>query len=194
MSVTTPRTAIVTGSARGIGEAIARRLAKEGYRVCLNDVMANFQQMDKIAQDLCKEYGEKTAVGYVADVTKQEEVEKMVEHSVKELGPLTVMVANAGIAQVKATIELTDEDVRKMLDVNVVGVFNCYTAAARQMIKQGPVEAESTGYKIIGAASIVAFKPFPLLTHYSASKWAVRGMTQVRLSFSMEPKFTSIRN
>ena len=55
--------------------------------------------------------------------------------------------------------------------------------AARQMIKQGPVPEGSTGYKIIGCASIGAFKPFPLLSHYSASKWAVRGLTQ---GFAME--------
>jgi NAD(P)-dependent dehydrogenase (short-subunit alcohol dehydrogenase family) len=59
----------------------------------------------------------------------------------------------------------------------VYGVFNCYKAAAEQMISQG------SGGKLLGAASIVAFKPFPLLSHYSASKWAVRGMTQ---AFAME--------
>tara|TARA_R110002003_G_scaffold45_12_gene3553 strand:+ start:7006 stop:7482 length:477 start_codon:yes stop_codon:yes gene_type:complete len=62
-------------------------------------------------------------------------------------------------------------------DAPVNGVFNCYSAAARQMISQG------SGGKLLGAASIVAFKPFPLLSHYSASKWAVRGMTQ---AFAME--------
>lgn len=59
----------------------------------------------------------------------------------------------------------------------VYGVFNCYKAAAEQMISQG------SGGKLLGAASIVAFKPFALLSHYSASKWAVRGMTQ---AFAME--------
>lgn len=60
----------------------------------------------------------------------------------------------------------------------VFGVYNCYATAAKQMIKQG-----GGGGKILGAASIVAFKPFALLSHYSASKWAVRGMTQ---AFAME--------
>jgi short-subunit dehydrogenase len=59
----------------------------------------------------------------------------------------------------------------------VFGLHNCYAAAAKQIIKQG------NGGKIIGAASIVAFKPFPLLSHYSASKWAVRGLTQVSKLF-----------
>lgn len=64
-----------------------------------------------------------------------------------------------------------------MFQVNVFGVHNCYAEAAKQMIAQG------SGGKIIGAASIVAFKPFPLLAHYSASKWAVRGLTQ---AYAME--------
>lgn len=64
-----------------------------------------------------------------------------------------------------------------MFQINVFGVHNCYTAAARQFIAQG---ARPSGgvYKLLAAASIVAFKPFPLLSHYSASKWAVRGLTQ----------------
>jgi NAD(P)-dependent dehydrogenase (short-subunit alcohol dehydrogenase family) len=60
------------------------------------------------------------------------------------------MIANAGIAQVKALLDLTEDDVRRMFEVNVFGVFNCYSAAAKQMIKQG------TGGKIIGAARFVS--------------------------------------
>jgi len=89
------------------------------------------------------------------------------------------MVANAGIAQVAPMLEISDADVERMFSVNFMGVWHCYTKAAKQMIAQGDVPEGSTGYKIIGAASIVAFKPFPLLSHYSASKWAVRGLTQV---------------
>jgi NAD(P)-dependent dehydrogenase (short-subunit alcohol dehydrogenase family) len=65
----------------------------------------------------------------------------------------------------------------KILISAVYGVYNCYSTAAKQMISQG------SGGKLLGAASIVAFKPFPLLSHYSASKWAVRGLTQ---AFAME--------
>ena len=119
----------------------------------------------------------------MADVTKSAEVEDMIKETVDKLGHLSVMVANAGIAQVKPVLEVTDEEVLNMFNVNFIGVWNCYTRAAKQMIAQGPVEEGQTGYKIIGAASIVAFKPFPLLAHYSASKWAVRGLTQV---FAME--------
>lgn len=101
----------------------------------------------------------------------------MVEASVKELGPLTTMIANAGIAQVKAVLDVTEAELRQVFEVNVFGTFNCYSAAAKQMIKQG------SGGKIIGAASIAAMKSFPMLSHYSASKFAVRGFTQ---AFAME--------
>ncbi|EHY58125.1 hypothetical protein HRR83_005013 [Exophiala dermatitidis] len=173
------RTAIVTGSSRGIGEAIARRLAKEGYAVTINDISANQAGIDKLVDELNKTYGSGTAIGVAADVTKSSDVQRLIQESVDKLGPLTVMVANAGIAQVAPALEISDEDVQRMFNVNFMGVWLCYTHAARQMIKQGPVPEGSSSYKLLGAASIVAFKPFPLLSHYSASKWAVRGLSQV---------------
>ncbi|KAI9812031.1 MAG: hypothetical protein M1827_004923 [Pycnora praestabilis] len=171
----TKRTAIVTGSARGIGKAIALRLAHDGFDLCINDIQANSAGIDEVVQEI--ESLGRRAIAAVADVTSQDAVNSLVEKSVSELGPLNVMIANAGIAQVKGLLDLTEEDIRKMFDVNFFGVYNCYAAAARQFIKQGG------GGKILGAASIVAFKPFPLLSHYSASKWAIRGLTQ---AFAME--------
>ena len=88
----------------------------------------------------------RNAVHYLADVSNRSEVEKMVETSVSQLGPLNTMVANAGIAQVKALLDLTEEDLKRMFEVNVYGVYNCYSSAAKQMIKQGG------GGKILGAA------------------------------------------
>ncbi|KAI6708809.1 hypothetical protein PZA11_007946 [Diplocarpon coronariae] len=173
------RTAIVTGSARGIGKSIAIRLAEDGYDVCINDVAANKAGIDEAVREI-QSLG-RSSHGHVADVSKLGEVEALIEAAVKNLGPLNVMIANAGIAQVKALLDLSEDDVRRMFEVNVFGVFNCYSAAAKQMIKQGG------GGKLIGcarfAAAIVAFKPFAMLSHYSASKFAVRGFTQ---AFAME--------
>ena len=73
-------------------------------------------------------------------------MESLVSTCAEKLGPLTVMIANAGVAHVKGILEMTDQDIRGVFDVNVIGVFNCYSAAAKQMIKQG------SGGKIIGAA------------------------------------------
>lgn len=108
------------------GEAIVRRLAKEGFRVCVNDVGANQAGIDKLVSDLNSQHGDNTAIGVAADVTSSSEVKKMVEQTVEKLGPLTVMVANAGIAQVTPVLEISDEDVQKMFNVNFMGVWNWY--------------------------------------------------------------------
>ncbi|TVY19951.1 Diacetyl reductase [(S)-acetoin forming] [Lachnellula arida] len=164
------RTVIVTGSARGIGKAVALRMAEDGYDVCINDIAANKAGIDEGTLG-------RQSYGHAADVSKRCEVQELVEASVKNLGNLDVMIANAGIAQVKPLLDLTEDDVRRMFEVNVFGLFNSYSVAAKQMIKQG------TPGKIIGCASVAAYKPFALLSHYSASKWAVRGFTQ---AFAME--------
>lgn len=91
-------------------------------------------------------------------------------------------MANAGIAQVKPLLSLTPIDVHKMFSTNVYGVHNSFSAAATQIISQGNA-TPSEPCRLLAAASIVAFKPFPLLSHYSASKWAVRGLTQ---AYAME--------
>jgi meso-butanediol dehydrogenase / (S,S)-butanediol dehydrogenase / diacetyl reductase len=96
----------------------------------------------------------------------------MVGRVADELGQLNVMVENAGTADVKALLDLTPEDWDRMMADNLRGVFLCYQEAARQMNRQG------TGGKIIGVASNVAYRPFPLLGHYSVTKWGVRGLTQ----------------
>jgi NAD(P)-dependent dehydrogenase (short-subunit alcohol dehydrogenase family) len=80
-------------------------------------------------------------------------------------------------------LEISGDDMRKVFDVNLMEVWNCYTLAAKQMISQRPVPKGSTGYEILGAASIVASKSSPMLSWCSASKWAVRIFTQV---FDME--------
>lgn len=112
------------------------------------------------------------ATGATVDVTQEDSVTAVIAAAVEAGGHLDVFVANAGIAQVQELLDYDAEDFQKIVDVNVTGVFNSYRQAARQMVAQGH------GVKIIGAASIVAFRPFALLGPYSATKWAVRGLTQ----------------
>lgn len=164
------RIALVTGVARGIGRGIALRLAVDGLDVAVNDIGANADQLEGVAEEI-RGTGRRAAA-VVADVSDPGEVEGMVRRVADELGSLDVMVANAGIAQVKPLLEVTPEDFDNLMAVNLRGVFLCYQEAARQMIRQGG------GGKIIGAASIAAHKGFAMLGHYSASKWAVRGLTQ----------------
>lgn len=164
------RVALVTGSARGIGKAIALRLARDGFDVAINDISANQKGIDETVKEV-QAIGRKSA-GFVCDVSDYSAVEKMIKDIVAKLGKLDVSVANAGIAAVKELRKQTGEDLKRMMDVNVHGVMNTYIHSANAMIEAG------TEGRIIGAASIVAYKPFALLTPYSASKWAVRGFTQ----------------
>ncbi|KAF8910769.1 3-oxoacyl-reductase [Mucidula mucida] len=171
----TRRTAIVTGAGQGIGKAIALRLAHDGFDVCVNDLPNNGAIVDEVVKEI-KGKG-RNAISALGDVSKQSDVLSLVQSSVDELGPLNVMVANAGIARVKSFLELTEADLKEMFETNIYGVFHCDSIAAKQFIKQGG------GGKIINAASIVAYKPFALLSHYSATKAAVRSFTQ---AFAME--------
>lgn len=174
------KNALVTGSARGIGKSIALRLALDGYNVCINDVAAHAKACDEVVREI-QAMGRKACTA-TADVSKKGEVRDMIQKSVDELGPLHTMVANAGITQVKSLLDVGEDEFERMLAVNLTGVHNCYGEAARQMIRQGTCQASRPG-KLIGAASIVAFKATALLGHYSASKWGVRGLTQ---AYAME--------
>ncbi|KAK8050382.1 acetoin reductase [Apiospora phragmitis] len=169
-----PRSAIVTGSGQGIGKAIALRLAADGYDVCINDISANWQSCEEVAKEI-QGMGRRSCVA-IADVSKRDEVAQMVQMSVKELGPLKTMVANAGITLVKPILSATPADFERLLAVNVLGVDHCFAEAARQLVAQGTCAADDPG-KLVAAASIAGFRPMALLGHYSATKWAVRGLT-----------------
>lgn len=73
---------------------------------------------------------------FCVDVSKRKEVEEMCASHLRELGPIFAMVANAGIAQIKRGLDVTEDDMRRMFEVNVFGIFNCYQVAAKQMIEQ----------------------------------------------------------
>jgi len=163
-----PRMAIVTGGSRGIGKAISLRLARDGYDITVNDVPENQKLIDSTVSEI--EALGRRALGHAADVSNPDAVGELVSASVSALGPLTAMVANAGIVQVKPLLEVTAADWDRMFAVNAAGVHWCFQAAARQMIHQG------TPGKLIAAASVAAFRPAAMIGHYSASKWAVRGL------------------
>jgi meso-butanediol dehydrogenase/(S,S)-butanediol dehydrogenase/diacetyl reductase len=161
-------TAVVTGAGRGIGRAIALRLARDGHGVAVNDV--NEAGAESVTEEITGAGGR--AVAVPADVTDRDAVFAMVDRVAAELGSVDVMVANAGIAQVKPLLEVTPDDLERIFQVNVFGVVYCLQAAAEKMIEQG------TGGKIINAASIAGHTGFSLLGHYSATKFAVRALTQ----------------
>ncbi len=168
------KVAIVTGSGRGIGRGIARRLASDGATVVVSDIM--FDNAQKVVAEIEAAGG--VAMAIQTDVTKQAECDALVAKAVEKYGKLDIMVANAGIGIVKVSLDHTEEDWDKTLAVNVKGVFFCDAAAARQMIKQGHKGYLGSGGKIINCASIAAHGGWAYLPAYSASKFAVRGFTQ----------------
>jgi len=158
---------IVTGSGRGIGRGIALRLAKDGATVIINDI--NKENANKVSKEI-QAMGQKS-MAIIGDVSKEKDVQNLVDKVVAEYGKLDVMVANAGIAVIKTTVDTTVAEWDKVFAVNVRGAFLCDTIAANQMIKQ------KYG-KIINCASIAAHSGFAFLAAYSSSKFAIRGLTQ----------------
>ncbi|KAI9451789.1 hypothetical protein F5148DRAFT_534105 [Russula earlei] len=165
----TTKVALVTGAARGIGRAVALRLAEDGFDVAVND-LPNSPQLDELAREIEKRGRRSFAVP--ADVSLEEEVVKTIEQVVQRLGSLDVMVANAGIVIYHSFMEMTVETFDRVMAINARGTMLCYKYAAKQMIAQG------RGGRIIGAASVVGKQGSGIVSAYCASKFAIRGLTQ----------------
>jgi len=164
------RTAIVTGSRRGIGRAIALALAKEGADVVVSDISQ--EDCQKVVEEIEK-LGRK-GLAVKCDVTASPEVEALVKKTVDAFGKLDILVNNAGIISYKPFLELTDEDWDKILGVNLKGQFLCARAAAKEMIK-------NKWGRIVNIASISSGGcgiAFPLIAHYTASKGGVMALTE----------------
>ncbi|MGA8210823.1 MAG: SDR family oxidoreductase [Nocardioidaceae bacterium] len=164
------RSAIVTGAARGIGRAIAERLAADGLAVTLLDLEASRADAERVA-DAVGAGGGRARVD-VVDVADPGSVDAAVEAHVAAWGGIDVMVANAGIAVTASLLETTPQQWQQTMRVNVAGVFHCYRAAAAHMV------AQARGGRLIGAASVAAHRGGIWQGAYSASKFAVRGLTQ----------------
>jgi 2-deoxy-D-gluconate 3-dehydrogenase len=163
------QTAVVTGGSRGIGLGIAYRLAEAGANVLIASVHQG--EVDEAVAQL-KEKGWKAA-GVVADVSREEDVQKMVVAAKENFGSLDVMVNNAGIFPNQPLLDMSAENFQKVIDVNLKGVYLCTRHAAKQMIEQGH------GGKIINITSIDALHPSMVgLAHYDASKHGVWGFTK----------------
>jgi NAD(P)-dependent dehydrogenase (short-subunit alcohol dehydrogenase family) len=159
------KTALVTGAARGIGLAIASRLAADGARVALLD-------LDGAAADAAAKKVGGGAIALAADVTKASEVDAAVSRVVQEWGRLDILVNNAGITGRSFPIwELSDEDWRRVIDADLTSVFLCCRAAVKVMLRQG-------SGRIINIASIAGKEGNPTLVPYSAAKAGVIGLTK----------------
>ncbi|THH14775.1 hypothetical protein EW146_g5604 [Bondarzewia mesenterica] len=169
--VSTLGVALVTGAARGIGREIALRLASDGFDVAINDLNeSSAKDLGEIKKEI-EAKGRRSHIVY-ADVSDEPQVEAMVKSVVDALGSLDVLVANAGITHVRSLLETTVEEFDRVMRINARSVFLCYKHGAKQMIAQGH------GGRLIGASSGAGKKAMPLIDAYSASKFAVRGLTQ----------------
>ena len=167
----TGKSAIVTGAGRGIGRAIALRLAKEGASLSCADLDGAYAR--KVAADIKAAGGQ--ALALQVDVTQKADAERMVGETVSRFGRLDILVNNAGIVAVAPLIDTDEKTWDALMNVNAKGVLLCSQAAAKQMIAQGD------GGRIINIASvagkIATGKDIPLGA-YVASKHAVVGLTK----------------
>ncbi len=159
---------LVTGAAQGIGRGISLRLAKEGADIALVDLKAD--KLSDVAKEI-KALGRKVTT-FAADISNRDEVFAAGEHAEKTLGGFDVMINNAGIAQVKPLADVTPEDMDRIFKINVNGVMWGIQAASEKF------KALGHKGKIINASSIAGHDGFAMLGVYSATKFAVRALTQ----------------
>lgn len=163
------KTAIVTGSAKGIGFAIASRLTEAGANLIIADL--KIEEANQAAQKLTSQGW--SAKGIEVDVSNEEDVKKMVEQTIETFGEINILVNNAGIYPSVLFTEMELADLEKVLAVNLKGVFLCTKYASEKMIEKGQ------GGKIINITSIDALHPSSIgLAHYDASKHGVWGLTK----------------
>lgn len=161
------KVALITGGGRGIGRATAIELAKEGVNVGL--VGRTLENLEKVKAEL-EAYDVNVAVA-TADVTNLDEITKAVESIKSELGPIDILLNNAGISKFGGFMELTPEEWTNIIDVNLKGVYYTTHAVLPEMIER------QTG-DIINISSTAGEKGGPVTSAYSASKFGVIGLSE----------------
>ncbi len=169
----TGKVALVTGAGRGIGRGIALRLARDGADLALVDLGPD--GIESVADEVI-ELGSKVTT-FVADVSDRDQVFAAVDHAATALGGFDIMVNNAGIALVAPLLDTTPEDVAKIWAVNVDGVLWGIQAAVTKFKELGN-KADGKVSRVINASSIAGHDGFAMLGVYSATKFAVRALTQ----------------
>ncbi|AKL12438.1 Diacetyl reductase [(S)-acetoin forming] [Phytobacter ursingii] len=162
------KVALVTGAGQGIGRGIALRLAKDGAAIMLVDMKA--EALEAVAAEV-RALGRKAAT-FVADISDRDQVYAAIAQAERELGGFDIIVNNAGIAQVQPLSDVTPEEVDRIMRINVQGTLWGIQAAAKKF------EERKQKGKIINACSIAGHDGFAMLGIYSATKFAVRALTQ----------------
>lgn len=164
----TRRIALVTGSGRGIGRAVAIALAKRGIAIAINYSRSE-AAADETARQIVSSGGECRV--FQADVSKSDEVSGLFQRIKSELGPVSILVNNAGITRDAVLIRMKDEDWRDVLSLNLEAAFLCTREAVRDM-------ARSRWGRVINVSSVVALIGNPGQANYCASKAGLLGLTK----------------
>jgi 3-oxoacyl-[acyl-carrier protein] reductase len=166
--IKTSKVALVTGSSRGIGRAIAIELAKSGIDIIVNndkDTQEGFEVVNEI-----KRIGQH-AIYIQADVSDPDKVEKMVEKIINEFGRIDILINNAGITRDKKLVNMDRDQWNRVISVNLTGAFNCIKSVIKYMEKQG-------GGKIINISSVMGEIGNIGQANYSAAKGGLISLTK----------------
>ncbi|MBX9955144.1 3-ketoacyl-ACP reductase [Peribacillus simplex] len=173
------KTALITGAGRGIGRATAIALAKEGVHLGL--IGLTMSNLEKVTAEL-EQYDVNISAA-TADVADLEAVHQAVEHIKSDLGSIDILINNAGIAKFGGFLDLTPQEWENIIQVNLMGVYNVTRAVLPEMI-------ERKSGDIVNISSTAGQKGAPVTSAYSASKFAVLGLTE---SLMLEVRKHNIR-
>lgn len=161
------KVALVTGGSRGIGRAIALRLAAEGAGVAICG--RNLEAISEVGDELAAAGGK--ALVRQTDVTDMAQVGELVQATLKELGGLDILVNNAGITRDNLLLRMSEDDWNEVVDINLKGAFNCCKTAVRPMLK-------ARRGRIVNISSVVGLTGNPGQANYVASKAGLIGLTK----------------
>jgi glucose 1-dehydrogenase len=173
------RVAVITGSSKGIGKAIAMEFAKSGYSVVLN--ARTEEELKQSADDISKSIKDSNRVISIpGDISQEHVCVSLIESAVKHFGRIDVMVNNAGISgESKKIYELTEKDWDEVIDVNLKGTFLCTREAVRNMINnKSSGQGRTDNYSIINISSVHEQTPHPQSAQYAASKGGMELLTK----------------
>jgi 3-oxoacyl-[acyl-carrier protein] reductase len=163
------KVAVVTGSARGIGRAIALKLAEVGADIVVNDIPAAAEALENTASEVRALKRKSLAV--TADVSSAEDVARLIDTAAKEMGRIDILVNNAGVTRDQLLMRMTDEDWDTVLNIDLKSAFLCTRAVLRHMIKQ-------RWGRIVSIASVTGIMGNVGQSNYAAAKSGIIGLTK----------------
>ena len=163
------KVALVTGSGRGIGQAIALKLAGAGADIVLNDIAAAAEALERTVTEI-KVFNRKV-LAVTADVSAAEDVNRMVDNAIETMGHIDILVNNAGVTRDALVMRMSDEEWNTVLNIDLKSVFLCSRAVLRPMLKQ-------RGGRIVSIASVVGITGNAGQANYSSAKAGVIAFTK----------------